>query len=70
MASPASRPVLEAGRGPAAARRTKALTDPWLYAAGAGRLTFAAASPKPAPAPTGPPASAQTGKPETSRGAR
>jgi len=55
-ASPASRPVLQAARSPAASR-TKALTDPWLYAAGAGTLTFAAASPKPAPAPTSPPAS-------------
>ncbi len=64
IAPPASRPVLEAARGPAAASRTKALTDPWLCAAGAGRLTFAATSPKPAPAPAGPPASAQTRKPD------
>ena len=63
-ASSASRPVLEAVRCPAAASRTKALADPWLCAAGAGRLTFATASPKPAPAPTGPPASAQIRKPD------
>jgi hypothetical protein len=37
IASPASRPVLEAARGTPAASRTKALTDPWLWAAGAGR---------------------------------
>jgi hypothetical protein len=49
---------------PAAASRTKALTDPWLCAAGPGTLTFATASPKPAPAPAGPPASAQIRKPD------
>jgi len=64
ITSPASRPVLEAARGPAAASRAKALTGPRPCAAGAGRLTFAATSPKPAPAPTGPPASAQTRKPD------